>query len=285
MWTRPPTSLTEAERGLSVVAGVSEDPAVTDQGADVSRRSMLKAAAPIVAFIALEAIGGIGATKSPTPREVQNASGVVFPDPTLCIGCLTCEVICSQEHRNHGLSDIPRIRIFKDDTVKVDNAIQSVAEFKDRGSFHQEPCLQCPTAECLYVCPVDALRVEPRTGARYIDEDRCVTCGRCNAACIFPTSDLAGAVNLLTSDPTPPQTSRITYDPVKDTYAKCDLCFWREGGPACVERCPINIRIRQGIIKTDAGRMCLSAPASTPETWNKLRAFQTFAGSPAEGKA
>src|SRR2546429_457552 len=204
MWTRPPTSLTEAERGLSVLAGVSEDPAATDQGTDVSRRSMLKAAAPIVAFIALEAIGGIGATKSPTPREVQNASGVVFPDPTLCIGCLTCEVICSQEHRNHGLSDIPRIRIFKDDTVKVDNAIQSVAEFKDRGSFHQEPCLQCPTAECLYVCPVDALRVEPRTGARYIDEDRCVTCGRCNAACIFPTSDLAGAVNLLTSDPTPP---------------------------------------------------------------------------------
>jgi ferredoxin len=121
-------------------------PDARSEGPEVSRRGLLKATAPIVAFIALEAIGGIGATKGPAPREVANASGVVFPDPTLCIGCLTCEVICSQEHRNHGLSDIPRIRIFKDDAVKVDNAIQSVAEFRDRGSFHQEPCLQCPTA-------------------------------------------------------------------------------------------------------------------------------------------
>src|SRR5690349_24148068 len=117
---------------------------------------MLKAAAPIVAFIALEAIGGIGATKGPAPREVPLASGVVFPDPTQCIGCLTCEVICSQVHRAEGLSDVPRICIFQDDTVKVDSAIQSLLEFKDRGQFHQEPCLQCPTQECLYMCPGDA---------------------------------------------------------------------------------------------------------------------------------
>ena len=237
-----------------------ERPDAAASGPEVSRRGLLKTAAPIVAFIALESIGGIGASGAqPTPRLVKQAEGVIFPDPTLCIGCLTCEVICSQEHRRVGLSD--------------------------RGSFHQEPCLQCPTAECLYVCPVDALRVEPKTGARFIDEDRCVTCGRCNEACIFPTSELSLAVNNLTSDPTPPQRSRITYDPQKDVFAKCDLCFWREGGPACVERCPINIRIRQGIIKTEPGRLCLDKPASTKETWDKLRAFQTFEGSPATGKA
>jgi formate hydrogenlyase subunit 2 len=266
---------------------VSDDrPDAAVSGPEVSRRGLLKTAAPIVAFIALESIGGIGATSpQPTPRVVKQAEGVIFPDPTLCIGCLTCEVICSQEHRRVGLSDVPRIRIFKDDAVKVDNAIQSQPEFRDRGSFHQEPCLQCPTAECLYVCPVDALRVEPKTGARFIDEDRCVTCGRCNEACIFPTSELSLAVNNLTSDPTPPQRSRITYDPNKDVFAKCDLCFWRDGGPACVERCPINIRIRQGIIKTEPGRLCLDKPASTKETWDKLRAFQTFEGSPATGKA
>jgi Fe-S-cluster-containing hydrogenase component 2 len=82
-----------------------------------------------------------------------------------------------------------------------------------------------------------------------------------------------------------PQTSRITYDPGADTFTKCDLCFWRQGGPACVERCPINIRIREGIVKTDPGRLCLSAPESNKETWNKLRAFQTFEDSPAQGKA
>jgi formate hydrogenlyase subunit 2 len=253
------------------------------EGPEVSRRGLLKTTAPIVAFIALEAIGGLGITKTTTPQQVKSSSGVIFPDPTLCIGCLTCEVRCSQVHEAAGLSNVPRIRIFKDPDVKVDPAVQ--AAYPDRGQFHQEPCLQCPTAECLYVCPVNALQVEPRTGARVIREDACVSCGRCNEACIFPVDDLAKAVNLLTSDPTPPQTSRITYDPVKDTFAKCDLCFFRDEGPACVQSCPINVRIRQGILKVEGGRMCLSAPESTPETWNKLRAFQTFEGSPAQGKA
>ena len=253
----------------------------SDGPADPSRRDLLKTAGPIVAFIALESIGGIGMGGAASPATVKQSQGVIFPDPTLCIGCLTCEVRCGQVHEQAGLSNVPRIRIFNDPTTKVDPAVQ--AAYPDRGTFHQEPCLQCPTAECLYVCPVDALRVDPRTGARYISEDACVSCGRCNEACIFPISDLSKATNYL-SDPTPPQTSRITYDPAKDTFAKCDLCFWREAGPACVEACPINVRIRQGILKVEPGRMCLALPEANKETWGKLRAFQTFPGSPASGK-
>lgn len=244
---------------------------------EVSRRDLLKTAAPIVAFIALEAIGGAGIAKGATPSATAQSTGVIFPDPTLCIGCLTCEVICSRVHKEQGLSDMPRIRIFDDPEVKVAPAVQQA--YPGLGSFHQEPCLQCPTAECLYVCPVDALQVEPRTGARFIREDVCVTCGRCNEACPFPTSPEAEATNRLAFG----QRSRISYDPGKDTFTKCDLCYWREGGPACVERCPVNIRIRQGIIKSDT--MCLAAPKSDVVTWGRLRAFQTFEGSPAKGKA
>ena len=259
---------------------MSEEPSGPDETAadpELSRRDLLKGAAPIVAFIALEAIGGVGIASGASPRSTALADAVIFPDPQLCIGCLTCEVICSQEHRRAGLSDVPRIRIFNDPEVKVSPVIQEA--YPDRGSFHQEPCLQCPTAECLYVCPVDALQVEPRTGARFIREDTCVTCGRCAEACPFPISDEAHATNQLTLH----QRSRITYDPEKDTFAKCDLCFWREGGPACVERCPVNIRIRQGIIKSD--HLCLEAPAADRQTWGQLRTFQTFEGSPAKGKA
>jgi len=259
---------------------VSEEPSGPDETAadpELSRRDLLKGAAPIVAFIALEAIGGVGIASGASPRSTALADAVIFPDPQLCIGCLTCEVICSQEHRRAGLSDVPRIRIFNDPEVKVSPVIQEA--YPDRGSFHQEPCLQCPTAECLYVCPVDALQVEPRTGARFIREDTCVTCGRCAEACPFPISDEAHATNQLTLR----QRSRITYDPEKDTFAKCDLCFWREGGPACVERCPVNIRIRQGVIKSD--HLCLEAPKGDRQTWAQLRTFQTFEGSPAKGKA
>jgi Fe-S-cluster-containing hydrogenase component 2 len=257
----------EDDAGKGLTAGDSE----------VSRRDLLKVAAPVVAFIALEAIGGAGIATGATPKPMKLADGVIFPDPQLCIGCLTCEVICSQEHRRAGLSDVPRIRIFNDAAVKVAPAIQEA--YPDRGSFHQEPCLQCPTAECLYVCPVDALQVEPKTGARFIREDTCVTCGRCAEACPFPTTEESQATNRLTFQ----QQSRITYDPVKDTYAKCDLCFWREGGPACVERCPVNVRIKQGIIKSD--HLCLEAPKADAQTWGRLRAFQTFGDSPAKGKA
>jgi carbon-monoxide dehydrogenase iron sulfur subunit len=245
---------------------------------DRGRRSFLKgAAAPVVAFIALDAIGGITIANGATPGATQQSQGVIFPDPSLCIGCLTCEVICSHEHKAAGLSDVPRIRIFNDPSTQVAPAIK--AAYPDRGQFHQEPCLQCPTAECLYVCPVHALQVEPGTGARFINEDICVSCGRCAEACPFPISDESAATNQLTLD----QKTRITYDPVKDTFAKCDLCYWRNGGPACVERCPVNIRIRQGIIQSD--HLCLEEPPSTRENWARLRTFQTFADSPAQGKA
>jgi Fe-S-cluster-containing hydrogenase component 2 len=243
-----------------------------------TRRTVLKGtAAGVGAFIAIEAIGGVGLLAGAGPKTTQAAAGVIYPDPSLCIGCLTCEVICSRVHKEQGLSDVPRIRIFNDPSVQVDPEV--TAAYPNRGSFHQQPCLQCPTAECLYVCPVDALRVEPTTGARIIREDVCVSCNRCAEACPFPVSGEENATNQLPIG----QQTRISYDPAMDTFTKCDLCYWRPEGPACVERCPVNVRINQGVLKSD--RLCLAAPASDMDTWNQLRAFQTFDGSPAENKA
>ena len=249
----------------------NDAPAGGETGEGTTRRTVLKGAvAAVGAFVAVEAIGGVSLAAGQTPKPTPAASAVIYPDPTLCIGCLTCEVICSQVHKARGLSDLPRIRIFNDPNVQIDPAVQ--AAYPGRGSFHQEPCLQCPTAECLYVCTVNALRVEPGTGARYIEEDVCVSCHRCEEACIFPVS---------------------SEDPVRDIFTKCDLCYWRDGtqsglpgtGPACAQQCPINIRIRQGILKLEPGRMCLATPASDKPTWDRLRSFQTFDGSPAQNKA
>ena len=258
----------------------SSDTQTTPPGQDdtVSRRGFVKGAGVAVgAFIALGAIGGVGLAAGREPQQTPISQGVIYPDPTLCIGCLTCEVICSRVHKDVGLSDVPRIRIFNDSSVQVDPEV--LRAYPDRGSFHQEPCLQCPTAECLYVCPVNALRVEERTGARIIREDVCVSCNRCAEACPFPISGEQNATNQLDLG----QHTRITYDPAKDTFTKCDLCYWRAEGPACVERCPVNIRTRQGILRVD--RLCLDAPASDEATWDKLRSFQTFEGSPAMNKA
>src|SRR5215207_7834856 len=128
-------------------------------GADgtATRRNVLKGATAVGAFIALEAIGGVSLAAGAAPKTTPVSNGVIYPDPSLCIGCLTCEVICSRVHKEVGLSDVPRIRIFNDTAVQVDPEV--TAAYPNRGSFHQEPCLQCPTAECLYVCPVNAVRV------------------------------------------------------------------------------------------------------------------------------
>ncbi len=245
----------------------------SEDAPELSRRDFLKNVTAAGFAVVASGIGLVDLASWKGMPDTKLAEAVIFPDPTLCIGCLTCEVACSTVHREKGLSDLPRIRIFNEPNTKVDPEI--IKNYPGRGSFLQQPCLQCPTAECLYVCPVEALKVEPRTGARYIDEKVCVSCGRCATACPYPVYDESKATNLLHFG----EISRITYDPKKDTFTKCDLCYFRPEGPACVERCPINIRIKQGIVKSD--RLCLDMPKSTPQTWDKLRAFQTFENSPA----
>ena len=127
----------------------------------------------------------------------------------------------------------------------------------------------------MHVCPVNAFRIEGKTGARYIDEEVCVSCGRCAEACPFPVTSEDRATNLITLH----QKTRITYDADKDVFTKCDLCYWRAEGPACVEACPVNVRIKQGIIKSDV--LCLDVPKSDPQTWDRLRSSQTLPGSSA----
>lgn len=237
-------------------------PAEQAAPAVMSRRDFIRQAG--AGFVALAAVGIGGANLLRDQRtliEIQTSSGVIMPDPSLCIGCLTCEVACSRVHREQGLSDVPRIRIFNDQATAVAPVITEA--YGDRGKYHQSPCLMCPEAPCHFVCPADSLPVEPTTGARVIDEDKCIACGRCATACPFPMFPEAEATNKLHLG----QATRITYDPVKNVYTKCDLCFWRPDGPACVEACPVNVRIRQGIIDSD--HMCLDAPASTREHWEQ----------------
>src|SRR5438105_11788153 len=99
-----------------------------------TRRNVLKGAtAAVGAFIALEAIGGVSLAAGQSPKGTQLANGVIYPDTTLCIGCLTCEVICSRVHKQQGLSDLPRIRIYNDPNTQVDPAV--TAQYPGRGEL------------------------------------------------------------------------------------------------------------------------------------------------------
>jgi hydrogenase-4 component A len=235
---------------------------------EVSRRDFLKHAGAFAASVALVGVGLPGVLKGAACPDIAEAGGVIMPNPSLCIGCLTCEVACSDVHAEAGLSNVPRIRIYNLDSVEVDPQVEQA--FGQRGRFYQHVCLQCPDAPCLPVCPVDAISVESQTGARVIDEDTCIACGKCEQSCIFPTLDEA----LATSSDRFDQHSRITHDEGRNTYAKCDLCYFREEGPACIQQCPVNIAINQGEIETNVLCLDLLGPVDQ-QNFETMRAQQT----------
>ncbi len=248
------------------------------QGADnsmnkkeLSRREFLATAASGVVALGAVGLGGLDWLKSPVLPIDRQSAGVIFPDPTLCIGCLTCEVQCTDVHRKAGMAGIARIRIFNEPATKLDPEI--LKNYPGRGTFIQQPCLQCPDAPCVAVCPVNALHVETKTGARVIDEKACIACGRCAEACAFPVRSETVATNETVYG----QKTRIVYDPQKNVFAKCDLCYFRPEGPACVDKCPVNIRIKQGIVKSD--HLCLELPPSDPAQFQKMKEQQTVKSS------
>ncbi len=233
--------------------------------AALSRRRFIAGAAGAVASLGL----GVRSLSSVPVAlaSVPQSQGVIVPDPSLCIGCLTCEVACSRWHAEQGRSGLPRIRVVVDPKVKP--AQEILARYPLAGSFTQFPCKMCPSPECQPVCPVNAIQFEQSSakgyvpGARYIDESKCIGCGKCYDSCPYKTE------GVVPDTETELRTKRVVgLDRVKNVYVKCDLCRGRAEGPICVERCPINIAIRENRIKSD--HLCLDLKPVTETLFKGL---------------
>lgn len=225
---------------------------------NVSRRRLVLGG---LAAAATVAVGAASLARGSTAAAAQiQSKGVIVSDPSLCVGCLACEVNCQTWHASVGRAAVPRIRIMSDPSVKLDAKVATY--LPGRAGNSPETCKQCPTAYCQPNCPTTGLSIDPSTGVRYINEQDCIACGKCEVDCPYEWS------GTLVHKGAQVSSKRVYYDPATNVYAKCDLCRGREGGPICVERCPVNVAIRAGYIHSD--HLALEVKPATEEQWKKL---------------
>ncbi len=107
--------------------------------------------------------------------------------------------------------------------------------------FMPTPCQQCQNPPCVNVCPVGATFSTPE-GTVLIDQDRCIDCRICMAACPYDRRFFNWG-----DPPVPPESLFVEYSPEhqvparKGTVMKCDFCpdMPRTGTlPYCVQGCP-----------------------------------------------
>lgn len=126
---------------------------------------------------------------------------IITIDAEKCSGCQMCEVACSLRNMKECNPERSRIRVIKEE---ADGQLE----------FVPITCMQCETAMCELVCPMQAITRHPETGARVIDEKKCIGCSSCAYACPF------GACF------------------VDRRLGKSVVCTQCDGDPTCVKVCP-----------------------------------------------
>lgn len=115
-----------------------------------------------------------------------------------CMGCRTCEMVCSAKHE--GLINPIQSRI---KTIK----------WEREGEGFPMACAQCELAPCKAVCPTKAISRDEVLGRGVIEYKRCIGCRMCINVCPFGV---------------------IHFDSISRKVIKCDLC---DGDPLCVKFC------------------------------------------------
>jgi len=109
--------------------------------------------------------------------------------------------------------------------------------------FIPTPCQQCQNPPCVNVCPVAATFSTPE-GTVLIDQERCIGCRICMAACPYDRRFFNWG-----KAPVPPESLMADYSAEhqvptrRGTVMKCDFCpdMMRDGVlPYCVQACPNN---------------------------------------------
>jgi molybdopterin-containing oxidoreductase family iron-sulfur binding subunit len=162
---------------------------------------------------------------------VPGRKWVMVIDLASCDGCGTCTKACSKMH-----------------FVPPDREWIPVMKMRETPEtspyFFPKPCFHCDNPPCTKVCPVGAT-FKRQDGVVLIDNERCIGCRFCMAACPYSTRHFNWG------HPQEPEESRENgYSPENGhprrvgTVEKCDFCpDMAEKGmlPACASSCPFGV--------------------------------------------
>ena len=215
-----------------VAAGAGAAQALTTAGAQVE--SSAPATLSLTEDGDLVVASTLTSSAPPTSAEVRRGipgrRWVMVIDLAACDGCGKCSTTCA---KNHFIpADREYIRVFK-----MQDSPETAKYFFPR------PCFHCDNPPCTRVCPVGAT-FKRQDGIVLIDNERCIGCRFCMAACPYSVR----VFNWSRPDSTPAQLTK-GYSPEwgyprrVGTAEKCDFCadMAREGMlPHCVSTCSME---------------------------------------------
>jgi len=161
----------------------------------------------------------------------QNKKFVMVIDLAKCKNAKKCVTACSKMH--HSPQEHPYLKVY------------NMKDSEDSAPYWQPTmCMHCDKPPCVKVCPVDAT-FKRKDGLVLIDNDRCIGCRFCMAACPYSTRVFNW------SEPAPVEEEGCCTNPVESgvpaqmgTVSKCDFCpdMVREGKlPECITACPNGV--------------------------------------------
>ena len=172
---------------------------------------------------------------------MPNRKFVMVIDLAKCKNALKCQVACNKHHYITG--DHAWLKVYK------------MQEDEDTAPYWMPTtCMHCDHPACVTVCPVDAT-FKRRDGLVLIDNERCIGCRFCMAACPYSTrvfnwsepnqGEMSEITMNMGMDQSEKNSIEFTGMPsVKGTVDKCDFCphtIKENKLPHCVTACPNGV--------------------------------------------
>lgn len=167
-----------------------------------------------------------------------------------CQGYMDCVNACVEENNQDRDSQMQYIRIHEHKNGAIN------FEHSEDNFFHEVPaeghfymgtqCFHCENPPCVDVCPVQATWKED-DGIVVVDQDWCVGCRYCMAACPYDGRRFNWASPEIPHDELNKNQHYLGNRPRKQgVVEKCTFCVQRTRSgknPACVEACPTGARV------------------------------------------